>query len=353
MPTDSPTPAQAKNNGAARSTDHIVGERIRHLRQARSMSIKELASGAGLSIALISQIERGISSASVRVLAKLADGLDVAISDLFEPALEDAVSDRIVARVHERRHIDLNRTGIHKELLTPFARQPRLDLYMMTIEPHGSSSDEPFVHQGEEAGVVLEGGIEDAENAVFFALGINATPRLQVGLGVKVIDHRIETPQAGQSSADGRAVDLGLRYRLGEHTVVGLAARNLLDKLSWSVVRPSAQTSSADEALMSVLALGVVHGWRGVVRAAFDVEWLDVGGQRNLRAHGGIEATVNDLLTLRCGVHRMGDADGFGLPAFGVTLRPMRIETVQIHYAWVADDIDAGGRTVLALSSSF
>ncbi|WP_292898457.1 MULTISPECIES: helix-turn-helix domain-containing protein [unclassified Nitratireductor] len=160
MPTDSPTPAQAKNNGAARSTDHIVGERIRHLRQARSMSIKELASGAGLSIALISQIERGISSASVRVLAKLADGLDVAISDLFEPALEDAVSDRIVARVHERRHIDLNRTGIHKELLTPFARQPRLDLYMMTIEPHGSSSDEPFVHQGEEAGVVLEGGIE-------------------------------------------------------------------------------------------------------------------------------------------------------------------------------------------------
>lgn len=203
------------------------------------------------------------------------------------------------------------------------------------------------------SGEVLEGGIEDAENAVFFALGINATPRLQVGLGVKVIDHRIETPQAGQSSADGRAVDLGLRYRLGEHTVVGLAARNLLDKLSWSVVRPSAQTSSADEALMSVLALGVVHGWRGVVRAAFDVEWLDVGGQRNLRAHGGIEATVNDLLTLRCGVHRMGDADGFGLPAFGVTLRPMRIETVQIHYAWVADDIDAGGRTVLALSSSF
>ncbi|SEB65422.1 transcriptional regulator, XRE family with cupin sensor [Nitratireductor aquibiodomus] len=160
MPTDSSTPVQAKNNGDARSTDHIVGERIRHLRQARSMSIKELASDAGLSIALISQIERGISSASVRVLAKLADGLDVAISDLFEPALEDAVSDRIVARVHERRHIDLNRTGIHKELLTPFARQPRLDLYMMTIEPDGSSSDEPFVHQGEEAGVVLEGGIE-------------------------------------------------------------------------------------------------------------------------------------------------------------------------------------------------
>jgi hypothetical protein len=203
------------------------------------------------------------------------------------------------------------------------------------------------------SGEVLEGGIDDSENAVFFALGLNATPRLQVGLGVKIIDHRIETPQAGASSADGRAVDLGLRYRLGENTVIGVVARNLLDKLSWTVVRPSAQTSSADEALMSVLALGVAHDWRGVLKAAFDVEWLDLGGQRDLRAHGGIEASVNDLLTLRFGVHRMGDADGFGLPAFGVTVRPMRVETVQIHYAWVADDIDAGGRTVLALSSRF
>ena len=139
----------------------------------------------------------------------------------------------------------------------------------------------------------VKGGIDDAEDAVFFALGINATPRLQLGLGMKIIDQRIEAPQAGESSASGRAVDLGLRYRLGDNTVIGIAARNLLDKLSWSVIRPSAQTSSSDEALMSVLALGVAHDWRGVVNAAFDVEWLDVGGERNLRAHGGIEAPLN------------------------------------------------------------
>ncbi|MCB1452098.1 MAG: helix-turn-helix transcriptional regulator [Rhizobiaceae bacterium] len=49
------------------STDQVVGERIRHLRQARSLSIKDLAGSAGLSIALISQIERGISSASPHI----------------------------------------------------------------------------------------------------------------------------------------------------------------------------------------------------------------------------------------------------------------------------------------------
>ena len=158
--TDAATATKTRPTDKSSTTDHVVGGRIRHLRLARSMSIKDLASRAGLSIALISQIERGISSASVRVLAKLADGLDVAISDLFEPPLTEDTGDRVVARVNERRRIDLDRTGIHKELLTPFSRQPRLDLYMMTIEPEGSSSDEAFVHQGEEAGVVLEGGIE-------------------------------------------------------------------------------------------------------------------------------------------------------------------------------------------------
>lgn len=160
MTTDTPSVTKPRTVDEAPSTDHVVGGRIRHLRMARSMSIKDLASRAGLSIALISQIERGISSASVRVLARLADGLDVAISDLFEPALSEDATDRVVARVYERRRIDFGRTGIHKELLTPFARQPRLDLYLMTIEPDGSSSDEAFTHQGEEGGVVLEGGIE-------------------------------------------------------------------------------------------------------------------------------------------------------------------------------------------------
>lgn len=151
-----PKPAKSPK----RDTDLIVGERIRHLRLARGQSIKNLANSAGLSTALISQIERGISSASVRVLAKLADGLDIAISDLFEPALEDSDGDRVVARVRDRRRINLDATGVTKELLTPFTREPRLDIYMMTIEPDGSSGQESYVHQGEEAGVVLEGGIE-------------------------------------------------------------------------------------------------------------------------------------------------------------------------------------------------
>ena len=202
------------------------------------------------------------------------------------------------------------------------------------------------------SGEVLGGTIDNAEDAVFFALGINAAPGLQLGLGVKIIDHRVDAPQSGVSSANGRAVDLGLRYHLREATVFSLSARNLLDKLSWSVTRPSAQTSSSEEALMSVLALGVAHTWQDRVHAALDLEMLNEGKQ-SLRAHAGAEFRLNEMFTLRGGLHRIGDAEGIGLPAFGISLRPMRLEIMQIDYAWIADDIDAGGRTVLALSSKF
>jgi len=161
-----------KSSPDKRGADYAVGAHIRHLRQARSLSIKELAERSGLSTALISQVERGISSASVRVLAKLADGLDVAISDMFEEGGDQAsVGDRIVARKNDHQRIELNRTGITKELLTPFNTAPRLDIFLMMIEPDGSSSDEDFVHQGEEAGFVLEGGMELFVDGKRYVLG--------------------------------------------------------------------------------------------------------------------------------------------------------------------------------------
>src|SRR5687768_11271596 len=68
------------------TADLALGERIRHLRKARGKSLKDLSEATGLSISFVSQIERGLSSASVRTLARLADALDVGIGELFGPA---------------------------------------------------------------------------------------------------------------------------------------------------------------------------------------------------------------------------------------------------------------------------
>lgn len=141
-------------------TDLVVGNRIRQLRKARGLSLKEVALKAGISGSFISQLERGISSPSVRVLARLADALDVGIAEMFPIEGEDKEVPLNVARVADRKRFSFAETGMSKELLTPFNKSPRLDIYIITFEPGGNTGETPFVHQGEEAGYVLEGGIE-------------------------------------------------------------------------------------------------------------------------------------------------------------------------------------------------
>ena len=68
----------AKRSGDARNrsgTDLTVGRRLRLLRQKRGRSLQDLATATGLSIGLISQIERGLSSPSVKNLVALGEAL--------------------------------------------------------------------------------------------------------------------------------------------------------------------------------------------------------------------------------------------------------------------------------------
>ena len=71
--------------------DVAVGQRIRDLRRTRAMSLEAVAARTELSIGFLSQIERGLSSPSLRVLATLADVLGVGIAGLFG-AKEDAAA---------------------------------------------------------------------------------------------------------------------------------------------------------------------------------------------------------------------------------------------------------------------
>jgi transcriptional regulator with XRE-family HTH domain len=133
---------------APNGADRALGEQIRHLRKARGLSQQEVALRAALSIGLVSQIERGLSSASVRVLARLADALDVGIAELFAATEASSDEPRIVARASERRLIDMKAEGAIKHLLTPFDLSPRLDIFLIELAPGGKSGDADYVHEG-------------------------------------------------------------------------------------------------------------------------------------------------------------------------------------------------------------
>jgi DNA-binding NtrC family response regulator len=76
-----------KKKGLSRTPEEqlhrVIGETIRSLRKDRSLTLKQMAKRTGLSVSLLSQIERAESSASISSLYKIAVALDSRIQDLF------------------------------------------------------------------------------------------------------------------------------------------------------------------------------------------------------------------------------------------------------------------------------
>ena len=158
----------SKRAAKAPAMDVAVGQRIRELRRGRKLSLETVAGRTDLSIGFLSQIERGLSSPSLRVLATLADVLGVGIAGLFG-AKDTAGTTRqaIVTREKARAKLNLWRTGISKQLLSPAGSDGRLNLFLVHMEPGGSTGDELYTHDGEEAGLVIEGEMKltvDAES---------------------------------------------------------------------------------------------------------------------------------------------------------------------------------------------
>ena len=60
-----------------------IGQTIRGIRQQQGLTLKQLARRTGLSVSLLSQIERAESSASVSSLYKISAGLSIKTSTLF------------------------------------------------------------------------------------------------------------------------------------------------------------------------------------------------------------------------------------------------------------------------------
>ncbi len=60
-----------------------IGETIRNLRRTRELTLKDLGRRTGLSVSLLSQIERAESSASISSLYRIAAALNVRIVELF------------------------------------------------------------------------------------------------------------------------------------------------------------------------------------------------------------------------------------------------------------------------------
>lgn len=138
-----------------------LGPRIRALRRARELTLTALAARTGLSIGHLSQVERGLSTPTIRQLQGIGSALGVRIASFFEPdpAPPPPGGDAAVLRAGRRRSLRYDGLGMTDFLLSPHL-DGRLELLLCRLEPGGASGDEPYSHEGEEAGLVLTGGLD-------------------------------------------------------------------------------------------------------------------------------------------------------------------------------------------------
>jgi XRE family transcriptional regulator, regulator of sulfur utilization len=93
-----------------------VGARVRALREAMDLSLRDLSERSGVSAPMLSQVERGETSPTLTVASRIAAGLELRLSQLLRLDEDGAVT---VVRASDRRKGPSGARGHSYELLTP------------------------------------------------------------------------------------------------------------------------------------------------------------------------------------------------------------------------------------------
>src|SRR2546430_9169671 len=121
-----------------------IGPRIRALREAEDLSLRDLAERSGVSAPMLPQVERGETSPTLAVAARIAAGLDLSLSQLLR--LDEDGHVVIVRRGQGRKR---RRGGHRVEELTPALPGQRAVVSLHRLVPGAATGGvgDPPVHE--------------------------------------------------------------------------------------------------------------------------------------------------------------------------------------------------------------
>jgi transcriptional regulator with XRE-family HTH domain len=135
-----------------------LGARVRVLREAMDLSLRDLAERSGVSAPMLSQVERGETSPTLQVAARIAHGLELRLSQLLRLDEEGAVT---IVRAAERRTGPSSNPQHTYEILTPPLPGQRAELSRHRLAAGavtGAPGDLPIHEPGSrETALVQEG----------------------------------------------------------------------------------------------------------------------------------------------------------------------------------------------------
>lgn len=124
------------------------------MRQDAKLTSDQLAELSGVSRAMISKIERGVSVPTATVLGKLAAALKVSLSQLL--GTPHSRGPKLVQR-HEQLVFRDPETGFERRSLSPLFEDGAVDL-AFNVLPAGRSASFPAHHAGMEEYLVVQDG---------------------------------------------------------------------------------------------------------------------------------------------------------------------------------------------------
>jgi transcriptional regulator with XRE-family HTH domain len=146
-----PDPSDALDPG-------VIGARVKALRESAGLSLRDLAARSGVSAPMLSQVERGETSPTLTVAARIAAGLELRLSQLLR--LDEGGSVTVV-RAGQRQRGGNARRGHRFEVLTSPQPGQRAELSRHTLAPGGATgaADDPPMHEpGSRETALLECG---------------------------------------------------------------------------------------------------------------------------------------------------------------------------------------------------
>ena len=157
-----------------------IGSRLRDLRGARELSLRQLAKLIGASPSLLSQIENGKVTPSVDTLYLLSAALGVPVAAFFgeRPLAEPDQAGVWIVRAIDRKRISLEH-GVTWENLLPH-EVGGLRFMEIRYAAGASSGEHMLRHPGRDLFVILEGELT-------FVIGF-AEHRLQAGDSISFAD---------------------------------------------------------------------------------------------------------------------------------------------------------------------
>ena len=131
-----------------------IGRRLRALRQQRQLSLETLAERSGVSVSMLSTVERGQKVPSILVMGQIATALDTSIGRLVG---EQVLPRAIVIRAADQRVVK-DPVGIERRSLSPVLPGIEFELLRMTLPPGVNAGTFPRHRAGSREYLAVETG---------------------------------------------------------------------------------------------------------------------------------------------------------------------------------------------------